>query len=169
MVPSRKLYNGEFNYLCSLFFFPSLIVLRAFSSAWMCLPSSFLAMDVTSDFTTPVFGRHVTILKEVGCEDVNMIHLAQYSDQWSAQTNTEMNLMVFQKAWNFFSGWLTVSVSRSAPLHGDRNSETVHVHVSRCGHELWRQEISKHAETQEVYLCSVTQNGTPSVAGTSVP
>jgi hypothetical protein len=37
------------------------IVACVFVSAGMCLPSSCLVMDVSSDFTIPAFGRHDTI------------------------------------------------------------------------------------------------------------
>jgi hypothetical protein len=42
-----------------------LIVACVFIAAGMCLPSCCLAMDVTSDFTIPAFGRHVRIPSEV--------------------------------------------------------------------------------------------------------
>jgi hypothetical protein len=38
-----------------------LIVACVFVAAGMCLPSSYLTMDVSSDFTIPAFGRHVTV------------------------------------------------------------------------------------------------------------
>jgi hypothetical protein len=37
------------------------IVVCVFFAAKMCLPNRCLAMNVYSDFTTPAFGRHVTI------------------------------------------------------------------------------------------------------------
>jgi hypothetical protein len=41
------------------------IVACVFVAAEMCLPSSCLAMDVSSDFTIPAFGRHVTVTRYV--------------------------------------------------------------------------------------------------------
>jgi hypothetical protein len=39
-----------------------------FVAAGVCLPSTCLAVDVSSDFTIPAFGRHVTICLCVLCQ-----------------------------------------------------------------------------------------------------
>jgi hypothetical protein len=44
------------------------IVACVFVAAEMCLPSRCVAMNVYSDFTIPVFGRHVTIRKLIQIE-----------------------------------------------------------------------------------------------------
>jgi hypothetical protein len=41
------------------------VAVWVFYAAGICLADSCLAMDVSSDFTIPAFGRHVTILTEV--------------------------------------------------------------------------------------------------------
>jgi hypothetical protein len=41
------------------------IVACVFVAAGMCLPSSCMAMDFSSDFTIPAFGHHVTVLRAI--------------------------------------------------------------------------------------------------------
>jgi hypothetical protein len=45
------------------------------------------------------------------------MHVAQDRDQWRALVNTVMNLRVSQKAGDFLSSRVTVSLSRRTPLH----------------------------------------------------
>jgi hypothetical protein len=42
-------------------------------------------------------------LKQIECEDVNWIHLAQDRVQWRALVNTAMNLRVSSRAGNFLT------------------------------------------------------------------
>jgi hypothetical protein len=51
------------------------IVACVFAAAGMCLPSRWVAMDVSSDFTIPDFGRHVTISSLVSI----LVHLNQFT------------------------------------------------------------------------------------------
>jgi hypothetical protein len=48
------------------------IVACVFIIAGMCLPCSCLTMDVSSDFTIPAFGRHVTVCNDLekSCRDL---------------------------------------------------------------------------------------------------
>jgi hypothetical protein len=38
------------------------LLFRALAPAGMCLPIRYPEMDVSSDFTIPAFGRHITVL-----------------------------------------------------------------------------------------------------------
>jgi hypothetical protein len=40
-------------------------------------------------------------LTEIGWEGVDLMHLAEYRDQWQAIVNTVMNLQVLKKVGNF--------------------------------------------------------------------
>jgi hypothetical protein len=44
----------------------ALLLMWAFISTWICLPSRCLAISVYSDFTIPAFGRHATVRKFKG-------------------------------------------------------------------------------------------------------
>jgi len=57
-------------------------------------------------------------LQEVGCEDMDLIELAQDKDRWRELTNAVMNLWVPQNAGNFLTSCEPVSFSRMSLLHG---------------------------------------------------
>jgi hypothetical protein len=40
-------------------------------------------------------------LKELGCKDVNWIHVTQDKDQWQAVVNMDMKFLVAEKVGNF--------------------------------------------------------------------
>jgi hypothetical protein len=44
-------------------------------------------------------------LREVGCGDMDWIHLAQDRDQWRTLVNTVMNIWVPQNVGKFLSSW----------------------------------------------------------------
>jgi len=41
--------------------------------------------------------------REVGCEDVNWVHLAHDRDQWRVVVNMVMDLLALQKTGNFLT------------------------------------------------------------------
>jgi hypothetical protein len=57
-------------------------------------------------------------LRELECEGLYCIHLAQDLGQWRARLNTVMNLWVPQNSGNFWRGLEIVIFSRRAQLHG---------------------------------------------------
>jgi hypothetical protein len=59
-------------------------------------------------------------LREIGCEGVGWIHLAQDEDQWWAVVNTVMHHRVPKRAGNFFTTWVTICLLRRALLPGVR-------------------------------------------------
>jgi hypothetical protein len=56
-------------------------------------------------------------LREIGCDDMDWIDLAQNRDQWRALVNTIMKLRVPQNVGKFFSSCTIGSFARSAQLH----------------------------------------------------
>jgi hypothetical protein len=46
------------------------------------------------------------VFREIGCENVNWIRLAQDRDRWRALVNTVMNLSDSRKWWKFLE-WLS--------------------------------------------------------------
>jgi hypothetical protein len=54
--------------------------------------------------------------KETGCEDVNLIHLAQDRVQWQAAVSMAMKFQVPQKAGDFLISSVIISLSRTV-LH----------------------------------------------------
>jgi len=52
--------------------------------------------------------------KDMWCEDVDWIHLAQDRVQWLVLVNTVMKL----QAWNFMNSSASISFSRRTLLHG---------------------------------------------------
>jgi hypothetical protein len=66
MQKTQPLYCWEGEFIAPLHSNGSYsIVVCVFVAAGMCLPSRCLAMNVYSDFTTPAFGRHVTIFSRI--------------------------------------------------------------------------------------------------------
>jgi hypothetical protein len=57
-------------------------------------------------------------LREIGWEGVGCIYLVQDKDQWQVLVKTLMNVWVPEKAWSFFTGWVTFSLSGRTLLHG---------------------------------------------------
>jgi len=45
------------------------------------------------------------VLNDIGCEDVNLIHMVQDSDQGRALVDTVMNVRVLCKAGNVLTSW----------------------------------------------------------------
>jgi hypothetical protein len=56
-------------------------------------------------------------LQEVGCEDIDLIDMAQVEDRWWALVNAVINLWVPQNAGNFLTGRKPVSHSKRTLLH----------------------------------------------------
>jgi hypothetical protein len=56
-------------------------------------------------------------LRDIGCDGMDWIDMAQDRDQWRALMNTIMNLWVPQNAGKFFSRCTIGGFSRRAQLH----------------------------------------------------
>jgi hypothetical protein len=56
-------------------------------------------------------------LKEIGCDGMDWINLAEDRDQWRALVKTVMNLWVPKNSGKFLSGCTIGGFSRSAQLH----------------------------------------------------
>jgi hypothetical protein len=56
-------------------------------------------------------------LREIGCDGIDWIDLAQDRDQWRALVNMVINLQVPQNAGKFLNGCTIASFSRRAQLH----------------------------------------------------
>jgi hypothetical protein len=48
-----------------------------------------------------------TGLKEIGCETVHWIYVAQYRDQWQGLVKTVMNIRVHKTVSNLLTVWAT--------------------------------------------------------------
>jgi len=59
------------------------------------------------------------MLKELWCESVDWIHLAQDRVHWRVVVNTVMKLRGPQKAVNFLTLWVTIRFPGRALLHRD--------------------------------------------------
>lgn len=57
-------------------------------------------------------------LKQMGCEVVNWIHVAQYADQWQALGENVTYLWIPEIIWNFLSNWAPVRFSGRLYLNG---------------------------------------------------
>jgi hypothetical protein len=67
-----------------------------------------------------MYSRILMNYKDVTCEDVDQIHLAQDRDQWQDLVNAVMNLRISLKARNLLRSLETVSFSRMTLFHGIR-------------------------------------------------
>jgi len=60
-------------------------------------------------------------LKEIGCEGVDWIDLAQDTDKWRVLAKTAMNLWFPYSVGNSFSTWGSIRFPRGTLLHSFRH------------------------------------------------
>jgi hypothetical protein len=84
---------------------------------------------------------------KMGYDCVDWIHLFQNMGKWWALVNKIMNIMIPQKAVNFFTICMTVSFSRRTPLHGKKKlnlcqyEETPHLSRIKI---FWASRFNQH-------------------------